>query len=114
MEPLTCLTRVPLQLIKDEPERAKQLLSMAQILRVKLKEQGFRLLGSSQIIPVILGDNLRAIEFAARLQERGYWVLAVRPPTVPAGEARLRLCLSYNHNVEDLNKLIDAFSEIRI
>ena len=103
-----------LELVKDEPDRAKHLLSMAQTLRAKLKEQGFCLLGSSQIIPVILGDNSRAVEFSVKLQEKGYWVLAVRPPTVPVGEARLRLCLSYNHSAENLNKLINAFSEIRI
>ena len=103
-----------LELVKDEPDRAKHLLSMAQTLRAKLKEQGFCLLGSSQIIPVILGDNSRAVEFSVKLQEKGYLVLAVRPPTVPVGEARLRLCLSYNHSAENLNKLINAFSEIRI
>jgi 8-amino-7-oxononanoate synthase len=103
-----------LELIKEEPQRAKKLLSMAQILRVKLEEQGFERLGSSQIIPVILGDSLRAVEFAAKLQEKGYWVLAVRPPTVPEKEARLRLCLSYNHSFGNLNKLSDAISEIRI
>ncbi len=103
-----------LELVKDEPNRREILLSMAGLLRAKLKEKGFCVLGSSQIIPVILGDNLRAIEFAARLQEKGYWVLAVRPPTVPVGEARLRLSLNYYYNAGTLNKLIDAISEIRI
>jgi len=103
-----------LELVKDEPNRREILLSMAGILRAQLKEKGFCVLGSSQIIPVILGDNLRTIEFAARLQEKGYWVLAVRPPTVPVGEARLRLSLNYYYNEETLNKLIDAISEIRI
>ena len=70
--------------------------------------------GSSQIIPVILGDNLRALEFAEKIQEQGYWVLAVRPPTVPARQARLRLSLSYCHNEETLKKLIEVISEIRI
>lgn len=103
-----------LELIKDEPDRRKILLFMAGILRTKLIEKGFCVLGSSQIIPVILGDSLRTIEFAVKLQEKGCWVLAVRPPTVPAGEARLRFSLSYYHNEETLNKLIDAISEIRI
>lgn len=103
-----------LKLIKDEPHRRAILLSMAKMLRDRLQEKGFRANGSSQIIPVILGDNLRALEFAKKIQERGYWALAVRPPTVPAGQARLRLSLSYFHNQETLNKLIDVISEIRI
>jgi 8-amino-7-oxononanoate synthase len=84
------------------------------MLRVKLEDKGFSPKGASQIIPLILGDNLRAVEFAKKIQEQGYWVLPVRPPTVPAGQARLRLSLSYNHNQETLNKLIDVISEIRI
>ncbi|MDP2767626.1 MAG: 8-amino-7-oxononanoate synthase [Candidatus Methanoperedens sp.] len=103
-----------LKLIKDEPYRRKTLLSMAKMLRDKLTEKGFCVKGSSQIIPLILGDNLRAVEFAKKIQEQGYWALAIRPPTVPAGQARLRLSLSYDHNQETLNKLIDVLSAIRI
>ncbi|MDP3042107.1 MAG: 8-amino-7-oxononanoate synthase [Candidatus Omnitrophota bacterium] len=103
-----------LKLIKEEPYRRKTLLSMAKMLRDKLKEKGFCPKGASQIIPLILGDNLRAVEFAKKVQEQGYWALPVRPPTVPAGQARLRLSLSYDHNQETLNKLIDVLSAIRI
>ncbi len=103
-----------LELIKNEPHRRKMLLSMAQTLRARLGRKGFCVKGASQIVPVILGDNLRALAFAANLQKNGYWAVAVRPPTVPLGEARLRISLSYLHNEEILNKLIDAISEIRI
>ena len=103
-----------LTLVKDEPQRRKILLSCAGLLRDKLREQGFSVLGVSQIIPLVLGDNLRAMEFAARLQEKGFWVLAVRPPTVPQGQARLRLSLSYDHDTETISKLIDAIVEVRI
>lgn len=103
-----------LKLVKDEPQRRKTLLSMAQMLRGKLEAKGFCIKGASQIIPVILGDNLRALEFAKKIQEKGYWVMPVRPPTVPAGQARLRLSLNYCHDQETLNKLIDVISEIRI
>ena len=103
-----------LKLIKDEPQRRKILLSMAKMLRDRLKEKGFCTKSSSQIVPIILGDNLRALEFSKKIKEKGYWVLPVRPPSVPAGQARLRLSLSYDHNEETLNKLIDVISEIRI
>jgi len=103
-----------LALIKNEPQRRSILLSNAVFLRAKLKEKGFSVLGSSQIIPVILGDNLKALESAAYLQTQGFWVLAVRPPTVPAGEARLRFSLSFNHQAATLEKLIHAITENEI
>jgi len=84
------------------------------MLREKLEAKGFCIKGASQIIPVILGDNLRALEFAKKIQEKGYWVMPVRPPTVPVGQARLRISLSYCHEQETLNKLIEVISEIRI
>ncbi|MDD5108445.1 MAG: 8-amino-7-oxononanoate synthase [Candidatus Omnitrophica bacterium] len=103
-----------LELIKDEPQRRKTLLSGAKMLRDKLQEEGFCVKGASQIIPIIVGDNLRALEFAKKIQEKGYWIMPIRPPTVPAGQARLRFSLSYYHNQETLNKLIDDICEIRI
>ncbi|MFH1281250.1 MAG: 8-amino-7-oxononanoate synthase [Candidatus Omnitrophota bacterium] len=103
-----------LKLIKDEPYRRKILLSMAKMLRDKLEAKGFCLKGSSQIIPLMLGDNLRAVEFAKKVQNKGYWALPIRPPAVPVGQARLRLSLSYDHSEETLNKLIEVISEIRI
>jgi 8-amino-7-oxononanoate synthase len=103
-----------LKLVKDQPQRRKTLLAVSKTLRDELQKRGFCVKGTSQIIPVILGDNLRALEFAKKIQAQGYWVMPVRPPTVPAGQARLRLSLSYHHDQATLNKLIDVISEIRI
>ena len=103
-----------LKLIKDEPQRRKILLTRAETFRAKLIKRGFCVKGASQIIPVILGDNLKVVEFAKKIQEKGYWVLPVRPPTVPVGQARLRISLNYCHQPEYLDKLIDVIFEIRI
>lgn len=103
-----------IRLIEEEPNRRRNLLESAGYFRDALKTNGFNVKGDSQIVPVIIGDNLRAVEFARRLQEKGYWVLPIRPPTVPQGEARLRFSLTYYHTKEILQKLINDIREIKI
>lgn len=65
--------------------------------------------GQSQIIPLIVGDNLLALNKVSQLREAGYWATAIRHPTVPEGTARLRFSLTAAHNkkqIEDLCKLL--------
>lgn len=87
-----------------EKER-NRLLAMADSLRRELTRQGLTTLGSSQIVPVIIGSNTQAITTADKLRKAGYWVAAVRPPTVPANTARLRLSLSTALSMEALAPL---------
>jgi 8-amino-7-oxononanoate synthase len=65
----------------------------------------------SQIIPLILGSNEKALRAAARLSAAGFAVRAIRPPTVPAGSARLRFSLNAGLSIEDLDKLLKALRE---
>jgi 8-amino-7-oxononanoate synthase len=103
-----------LRLVQDEPSRRGKLLESAEYFRDCLKQQGFEVRGDSQIVPLIIKDNLEAVEFAKRLQEKGYWVLPVRPPTVPIGQARLRFSLSFNHSRRILERITNDISGIRI
>jgi 8-amino-7-oxononanoate synthase len=64
------------------------------------------------IQPVILGSNANALAAAKLLDQMGYWIPAIRPPTVPAGSARLRITFSANHSIEDLQNLIQALQKI--
>jgi 8-amino-7-oxononanoate synthase len=68
----------------------------------------------SPIIPVVLGSEERALQAAAALLERGLWVPAVRPPTVPAGTSRLRLTLSAAHTDDMVDRLLEALGELSI
>ena len=81
---------------------------MAQYFRKGLERKGFKVKGNSQIVPLVIGDNVKTVEMAGRLQEKGFWVLPIRPPTVPAGEACLRFSLSYNHDQEILDRLLEV------
>lgn len=62
----------------------------------------------SAIQPLIVGENARALRLAERLRQRGCWVTAIRPPTVPPGTARLRLTLTAAHQAEDIERLLEA------
>jgi 8-amino-7-oxononanoate synthase len=66
----------------------------------------------SPIIPVVLGDDQRALDAAAALLERGLVVPAIRPPTVPVGTARLRVALSAAHTSEQVDLLVAALAEL--
>ena len=103
-----------LNLLKKEPWRRKELLKCADFFRTTLKTRGFNVKGSSQIVPLILGDNFKAIAYARGLQNKGYWVMPIRPPTVPDTQARLRFSLTFYHEEQILQKLINDLSNIGI
>ncbi|MEM9568493.1 MAG: 8-amino-7-oxononanoate synthase [Cyanobacteria bacterium P01_E01_bin.34] len=67
----------------------------------------------SQIVPMVLGSSVRAQAASQQLEDRGFWVQAIRPPTVPHGTARLRISLSAIHTVEQLDTLCTELQAIR-
>lgn len=71
-------------------------------------------LAIAPIVPILLGSDARAVSVAEALLARGLWVPAIRPPTVPAGTARLRVSLSAAHTTEQVDQLIDALKELQI
>ena len=75
--------------------------------------QPFHLLASATPIqPLVIGDNSTVVRIAEALLQEGLWVPAIRPPTVPAGSARLRITLSGAHSDEDIGRLGAALSRI--
>ncbi len=103
-----------LEMVKQEPHRRERLLSLAEYFRSALAEMGFQVRGSSQIVPIIIGENARTVKLAGILQDRGYWVLPIRPPTVPAKEARLGFSLTFHHDKNILKNLLDDISNVKI
>jgi 8-amino-7-oxononanoate synthase len=90
-----------MDVIAAEPERRTRLLALAAYLRERLA-----VVGSSQIIPVIMGTNERAVEAAAELQRNGFDVRAIRPPSVPPGTARLRISVNANLSEDVLDRFV--------
>jgi 8-amino-7-oxononanoate synthase len=103
-----------IEIVEQEPNRRKALLERAADLRARLADQGWALgRSASQITPIILGDPQRASAMAARLREQGIFVPAIRPPTVPDGEACLRISLTYAHSEEMIKRLLAALGNLR-
>jgi 8-amino-7-oxononanoate synthase len=96
-----------LDVIRDEPERRRRLGSRVRRLREQLARAGLRVpIDGSQIVPIAIGDNDRAVAVARALRADGFDVRAIRPPTVPPGTARLRV--SVNAGLSD--ETIDRFA----
>jgi 8-amino-7-oxononanoate synthase len=66
----------------------------------------------SPIVPIVLGSADRALAARARLEQHGFLVPAIRPPTVPAGQSRLRVAFTAMHTQPDIRDLADAFSAL--
>jgi len=65
----------------------------------------------SQIVPLVVGEPRRALVMSAALFERGLWVPAIRPPSVPQGESRLRIGLSSAHDDSMIERLLSAIGK---
>lgn len=103
------------QLIQEENWRRDRLKQLIEVLREGLQESQWQLLSSSTPIqPIIVGDNHAVMKVNESLLKEGIWVSAIRPPTVPANTARLRISLSASHTVEDVHKLANALNKLSI
>ena len=101
-----------IRVVAEMPELSQRVLENAAYLRQNLIRLGFNTLASaSQIIPVLVGDNQKAVEFASMLFKKGVMAVAIRPPTVPPGTARLRLSVTAEHKCEDLDFAIASLNE---
>jgi 8-amino-7-oxononanoate synthase len=69
---------------------------------------------NTAIQPIILGENRVALAVAQLLSEAGYWIPAIRPPTVPNGSARLRVTFSASHTVVEVRALISTLQQIEL
>jgi 8-amino-7-oxononanoate synthase len=97
-----------LDVIAAEPERRERVRLLARYLRERLRESGIPVpAGDSPIVPVILGENQRAVAVAAALQHAGFDVRAIRPPTVPQGTARLRISVNAGLSEEILDRFVE-------
>ena len=87
------------------------LASVSAVLRDALVSYGLEMPSDTHIVPVITGESSRAVSLAGRLQDKGFFVLPVRPPTVPEGSSRLRLSLTANMSPDRIESLVKVLED---
>lgn len=109
---LACATLKALDLLRREHWRREHLAALIRQFRTGAEQIGLTLMDSHTAIqPILIGDAGRALALSHLLRERGLLVTAIRPPTVPAGSARLRVTLSAAHSEAQVQLLLNALAE---
>ncbi|PDT64347.1 8-amino-7-oxononanoate synthase [Bradyrhizobium ottawaense] len=103
--------REALSILEEEPERQRRLAGLVAFTHRELNERGCPSRSDSQIIPYIVGDNAGAMRLASAMQARGFDIRGIRPPTVPAGTARLRISVTLNVVEDDVRAMLDVLLE---
>ncbi|WP_116368365.1 8-amino-7-oxononanoate synthase [Parahaliea mediterranea] len=104
--------RAALQLLSDEPWRREYLLQLIARFRRGAAQLGLPLAEvGGPIQPLMIGDAARALALSEALRQRGVLVGAIRPPTVPAGTARLRITLTAGHSEQQVDQLLGALEQ---
>ncbi len=98
------------QLVMDSPERTRQLWHNIQAFVQAAAQAGLPVSAQSPIIPIMVGDDKTTLDLAQHLLEEGFYVQAIRPPTVPEGTARLRITLCANHTAEQIERLAQTLA----
>lgn len=108
-QPPICMawTQFMLNQIVHMQAQRQHLAALSQSIQQGIQAKGFACPSTSQIVPVIIGDSTATVSKARQLQTAGFYVMPVRPPTVPQGSSRLRICLNTQFETADLTQLLD-------
>ncbi|MCB9897364.1 MAG: 8-amino-7-oxononanoate synthase [Planctomycetes bacterium] len=112
--PVIAAAREALRVVRDEPERLVRVRRNARVLREALAGCGVEIEDATlatPIVPVLVGDAEAALAVSRRLLEVGWFVPAVRPPTVAPGTSRLRLTLTADHDEEQVREVARAVAD---
>ena len=106
-------TRASLKVVQQEVWRREHLQLLIKRFRTGAQQLGLPLMESQTAIqPLLMGDAQKAMQVSSDLADRGFLIGAIRPPTVPAGTARLRITLSATHSEQEIARLLSALEEV--
>ncbi len=110
---MAATTQAALKMAGEEPERRRHVLDLVRHFRAGAASLGLPLADSqTPIQPLMVASSERAVSLSEQLLELGFWVAAIRPPTVPEGAARLRITLSAAHSKEQVTALLEALGKL--
>ncbi len=110
---IACATLASLKLITTEQWRREQLQARIKQFKMGAKQLGLNLMPSDTAIqPLIIGSSELAMSISQSLEQQGILISAIRPPTVPANTARLRITFSANHTEQHINKLLSVLENV--
>ena len=112
--PTAAAALAAVDILAKEPERAERARALAIRLADELRKLDFETPHpAAAIVPILVGDSQAALQLASSLMDHGVLVPAIRPPTVPAGTARLRATVMATYTDEQLDRAIEAFASCR-
>ena len=103
-----------LRIVHDEPSVVSTLRDNTVYMAHKLQAMGIDCDDETPIFPIVVGDNDRALTLARELEKRGIIITAIRPPTVPVGESRLRMTVTAAHSKEQLDYVAQTLHELLV
>ena len=111
-EVISAAALAALEIVRCQPGRRESLDANSAYIRDRLKMAGLDI-GSTQshIVPVIMGDKQSVLKTTEILKNEGFFVPAIRPPSVPENASRLRICLSSTHTLEQLDRLVQCLTQ---
>lgn len=102
------------QTVISEPQRRQHLAALTRFCMQRAAEHGLQLAGTpvAPIVGILIGDEQAAVDASRRLQESGWLVPAIRPPTVRPGTSRLRVSLSHSHTETQVAEMLQTAAQV--
>jgi 8-amino-7-oxononanoate synthase len=109
---LAWATKKSIEIIQREHWRREKITELSQLLASKLSSKVQLIKNASSIHAIVIGDELATLDVCQKLRNKGVWLSAIRPPTVPNNSSRLRVTLTSSHEIKDINYLADCINEV--
>jgi len=110
---MAAAAQMAIQVIQQEPERRARLWQNRDLLYQGLIAMGCHMTETeSPILPIIVNDPSLALEMSHGLQKHGIYIPAIRPPTVPKGTSRLRVTVTSEHSIEQIDAALEAIQQV--
>ncbi|SFT37977.1 8-amino-7-oxononanoate synthase [Pseudovibrio denitrificans] len=108
---VAAIVRASLQLVQSQPQRREQLADLVAHANAEMERLCGQKGSGTHILPFLIGDDKRTMRIAKALQETGYDIRGIRPPTVPRGTSRLRIALTLHASKADVSSMFEVLAE---